>query len=116
MPTFAGYGCDRVALFQAEYRGTLTFDTDWGGDDPWNSGWGWYPPESISPSWSLFFDAGRGWSLSEAGAPGRLGPDTDTLMDVGFGVFLGDVGVYWAWPLNGEDRNVNFFVRIDHRF
>ena len=116
VPTFAGYGCDRVALFQAEYRGTLTFDTDWGGDDQWNAGWGWYPPESISPSWSLFFDAGRGWSVSELGAPGRLGPDPDTFMDVGFGVFLGDVGVYWAWPLNGEDRNVNFFVRIDHRF
>ncbi len=116
VPVYAGYGCDRVALFQAEYRGSLSFGWDLGGDDDWDEGWGWYPATSINPSWSLFFDAGRGWSLSDEGSAGRPGRDTDTLMDVGAGFFLGGLGFYWAWPLTGDDRNVNFFVRIEHRF
>jgi hypothetical protein len=115
-PVYAGYGCDRVALFQAEYRGSLSFDLGFGGDDEWDEGWGWAPGVSFDPSWSLFFDAGRGWSLAAEGTPARLGPDSDTLMDVGVGFFLGGVGLYWAWPLNGEDRNSNFFVRFSHRF
>jgi hypothetical protein len=116
VPTYAGYGCDRVALFQAEYRGSFSIDWDIGGEGEWNQGWGWNPSASFDPSWAVFFDAGRGWSLADEGSPARLGPDTDTLMDVGVGLFLGDLGLYWAWPLNGEDRNVNFFVRIAHRF
>lgn len=115
MPTWAGYGCDRVALFQAEYRGSLSFDWD-PGDDEWDPAWDWAPSVSINPSWSIFLDAGHGWSLADEGSPARLGPDSDTLMDVGFGFFLWDVGLYWAWPLNGEDRHSNFFVRLNHRF
>jgi hypothetical protein len=38
------------------------------------------------------------------------------MMDVGAGFSLGDVGAYWAWPLNGNVKNVNFFLRIAHRF
>lgn len=112
---YAGYGCDRVALFQAEYRGTFSFDLGVGSDD-WDDDWSWYPLVDLTPSWSVFFDAGRGWSLSEPGSPAFLGPDTETLMDVGLGLLLGDVGLYWAWPLNGDERDVNFFLRIDHRF
>ncbi len=115
-PVYAGYGCDRVALFQAEYRGSISFDLGFGDDEEWNEGWGWAPSVSIDPSWSVFFDAGRGWSLAEEGTPARLGPDSETLMDVGVGFFLGDIGLYWAWPLNGEDRDSNFFVRLSHRF
>ncbi|HSW28949.1 MAG TPA: polymer-forming cytoskeletal protein [Longimicrobiales bacterium] len=115
-PVYAGYGCDRVALFQAEYRGSVSFDMGLGDDDEWDEGWGWAPSVSIDPSWSVFFDAGHGWSLAKDGTPGRLGPDSETLMDVGVGFFLGDIGLYWAWPLNGEDRDSNFFVRLSHRF
>lgn len=114
IPAYAGYGCHRVALFQAEYRGSFSFDLD--PDDEWSGDWHWYPAIDLNPSWSIFFDAGRGWSLSDPHTPGYLGPDSDTLMDLGIGFFLGDVGLYWAWPLNGEDRDVNFFLRIDHRF
>ena len=64
----------------------------------------------------MFFDAGHGWSLAGEGTPAHLGPDSETLMDVGVGFFLGDLGLYWAWPLNGEDRDSNFFVRLSHRF
>ncbi len=115
-PVYAGYGCDRVALFQAEYRGSVSFDMGLGDDDEWDEGWGWAPSVSIDPSWSVFFDAGRGWSLAGEGTPARLGADSETLMDVGVGFFLGDIGLYWAWPLNGEDRDSNFFVRLSHRF
>ncbi|GMV06051.1 MAG: hypothetical protein AMXMBFR53_23270 [Gemmatimonadota bacterium] len=115
-PTYVAYGCDRVALFQAEYRGNLSLTWDFGGNENWDEGWGWYPTASISPSWSVFFDAGRGWTASEPGEPGWLGPDSETLMDVGVGFFLGDLGLYWAWPLTGDDRDVNFFIRFDHRF
>lgn len=118
-PTFARYGCDRIALFQAEYRGTLSFNMDLGSDhdDSVDRDWNWYPAIDLSPSWTVFFDAGRGWSLDDPTTPSALqGFDTRTLMDVGAGVFLGDVGLYWAWPLNGKDKGVNFFLRIAHRF
>jgi hypothetical protein len=118
-PTFAGYGCDRIALFQAEYRGSLSFNLNLGSDNnPEGSGWSWYPDIDLSPSWAVFFDAGRGWSLAgdAASIPPFVGTGTQTLMDVGAGVSLGEIGVYWAWPLNGGHKNVNFFLRIAHRF
>jgi hypothetical protein len=114
-PVFAGYGCDRIALFQAEYLGDLSFHLDLGPDE-WDEDWDWYPVIDFTPRWSVFFNAGRGWSLAETDSPAWLGPDTRTMADVGFGLFLGDLGLYWAWPLRGDDRGVNFFVRLDHRF
>jgi hypothetical protein len=116
MPVYAGYGCDRVALFQAEYRGDLFFDFDLGPGDNWDEGWDWYPAVNLHPSWSVFFNAGRGWSLADPLDPAWLGPSSSTLMDIGFGFLLGDVGLYWAWPLSGSNKDANFFLRIDHRF
>ncbi len=116
MPVFAGYGCDRVALFQAEYRGSFSFDFDLGPGDDWGDSWDWYPVIDLHPAWSVFFDAGRGWSLADPTDPAWLGPDSETLMDIGFGLHLGDIGLYWAWPLSESNKNVNFFLRIDHRF
>ncbi len=114
-PVFAGYGCDRIAMFQVEYHGDLSFNVDVGPDE-WDEDWDWYPALDFTPRWSVFFDAGRGWNLAEVGSPAWLGPDSHTMADVGFGLFLGDLGLYWAWPLRGEDRRVNFFVRLEHRF
>jgi len=116
MPVFAGYGCDRVALFQAEYRGSFPFDFDLGPGEDWGNAWDWYPVIDLHPAWSVFFDAGRGWSLADPSSPAWLGPDSETLMDVGFGLHLGGLGIYWAWPLSESNKNVNFFVRLDHRF
>ncbi len=116
LPTFGGYGCDKIALFQAEYRGRLAWNLNFGPRNEWDDKWDWYPIVDFSPSWSVFFDAGRGWSLSGPGDPGFLGSGTRTLMDTGVGLSLGELGFYWAWPLNGSDRAVNFFLRIDHRF
>jgi len=118
-PAYASYGCDRVALFQAEYRGTFTVDLGLGGGnewEEWNEDWDWYPAVDFSPSWSVFFNAGRGWSLADQTSGSFFGPDTDTYADVGVGILLGDIGLYWAYPLQGADKDVNFFLRIDHRF
>lgn len=108
---FPSYGCDRIALFQVEYRGTFDFglDFDPADEEDWED-WTWYPDVDLSPSWAVFFDAGRGWSRS----PGGI--DTDTMADLGAGLFLGDLGIYWAYPLTGENRDLNFFVRLQRRF
>ncbi|HZD05495.1 MAG TPA: hypothetical protein VE173_11265, partial [Longimicrobiales bacterium] len=110
-PVFPSYGCDRALLFQLEYRGHLSLNLDLGSDDDeWNPGWDWYPVVDLEPTWVAFFDLGRGWSESDPSL------DTRTLSDLGLGFYLGDLGFYWAWPLEGENRNVNFFVRLQRRF
>ncbi len=113
-PVVAGYGCDQIAVFQAEFRGSLFVDWDFGGgnDDIWDEDWDWYPRVEFSPDWTAFFNAGRGWTSDGLG-------DTDTLMDVGLGLYLGDLGFYYAFPLNEDengDRDGNFFIRLSRRF
>jgi len=110
------YGCDGAALVQLEYRGNLTFDLSFGPDDEeveeedeWDD-WAWYPSIDLSPSWAAFFDIGKGWSRSDDTL------DTDWVADVGLGFFLGDLGLYVALPLHGEEKDLNFFVRLHRRF
>lgn len=108
---FAWYGCDRMALFQVEYR--RHFSVDLGLDPDDETAWerrDWYPAVDLSPSWAVFFEAGRGWSRVEGGT------DTRTAADLGVGLILGDLGLYWAYPLTGDDRALNFFVRLQRRF
>ena len=113
---FPAYGCDRTLLFQAEYRGYF-FDLDLGPDDEDWEEWDWYPPVDFSPSWSAFFNLGRGWADDGAtAAPAPTRADTGTYADVGAGLFLGDLGLFWAFPLQGEDRSLNFFIRLTKRF
>ena len=111
---FASYGCDRVALFSAEYRGG--FDLHFGGfnwrDEEDEDDWGWRV--DANPNWIIFFDAARGWAQPESRARGA--EDTPTLYDVGAGILLGDIGVYGAVPLTGSDRDMKFFVRLGPRF
>ena len=109
---FPRYGCDRAVLFQVEYRSTfdVTFDLGPDDDEEWDEEWDWYPAVDLTPAWSFFFDAGRGWTENEGGV------DTSTLADVGLGLFLGDLGLYWSYPLGGEERSVNFFLRLQRRF
>ena len=54
------------------------------------------------------------WLRSAVYAPD--GRDSDTLADLGLGFFVGKVGLYLALPLTGEERDVRFFVRLQHRF
>lgn len=112
-PVYASYGCDQIALFQAEYRGELSLGWNWGRNERgWEDDWDWYPTLDFDPSWAVFFNAGRGWTADGLG-------DTDTLADVGLGLYLGDLGLYLAYPLTEDqkgEQNVNFFIRLTRRF
>ncbi|MBT8395325.1 MAG: hypothetical protein HKO65_15675 [Gemmatimonadetes bacterium] len=111
---FPSYGCDRFVLFQAEFRGHLFMDWSPGWDeegDPWDDDWNWYPDIDFSPNWAAFFNAGRAWNIGD--------DDIDTIMDVGVGIFFGDLGIYFAYPLTEDengDRDGNFFIRLSRRF
>lgn len=111
-PVFPSYGCDRAFLAQLEYRSHLSLNLDLGPDDDedWTADAGWYPVVDLDPTVVVFADLGRGWSRSDPAL------DSGTFADVGLGVYLGDLGFYWAWPLNGDDRGVNFFIRLQRRF
>lgn len=101
------YGCDQVALFQAEYRGKLALRFGWGGS-PWGeSGPGLDLGWAASPDWVAFVDAARGWARGRADEPLAL--------DLGFGVLFHRVGVYAALPL-AREGGLNFFVRLGPRF
>ncbi len=134
-----GYGCDRVALFQAEYRGGVHLDLfDWGGwddSDGWDDGWddsddsdGWRSDEPSRASrrhdrdwdgdvrfgWSAFFDAGRGWALDPSG--NGTATSAPALYDAGLGVLIGGVGLYWAHPVGNGGGSSTFFIRLGRRF
>jgi len=108
------YGCDRFALFQAEFRGRLFLDWSPGPGnpgDPWEEDWDWYPNIDFSPNWVAFFNAGKAWNLENG--------DPEVLTDVGAGLLFGDLGLYFAFPLKEDengDRNGNFFIRLSRRF
>jgi hypothetical protein len=110
---FDSYGCDRMALFQVEFRGRLPFEWDPGAGrgNPWGADRDWYPQVRFAPQWTAFLDAGRAWSLE--------GDAARTLMDAGVGFLLGDLGLYYAVPLNKEERKGRtgvFFVRLSRPF
>jgi hypothetical protein len=112
-PFYPEYGCDAIALVQAEYRGRFSFRLRWDSppwrhDDPdddddggWGIGW------DLSPEWALFVDSGRGWSVD--------GPDEPLATDVGAGILVDRLGIYFAVPLTGRS-GINLFVRLGPRF
>lgn len=112
------YGCDAVALFQAEYRGDVSFRLDlggWGEDEDAeyaDDAGGWQGVIDADFGWVFFVDAGRGWSTAADSY------DEQTAVDVGAGVLLGNLGVYFAVPVSdGRDRGgLNFFIRLAPRF
>lgn len=116
---FNGYGCDRFALFQAEYRGDLSLPAPTSrrarnGQAEEDDGEGWADVRLLDGgfSWILFVDAGAGWTSLENHH------DEDTAVDVGAGILLGDLGVYVATPVRDVyDRGgLNFFIRLAPRF
>lgn len=123
-----GYGCDRFALFQVEYIGSLDFDFDLGfgnrrdahrarsagaarggaDTEPWDWDWDW----DWDPRWAVFFDAGRGWVADGSGAV----HSTATHFEAGVGLLLDDFGVYASVPLTGNRGGVNINLRLVRRF
>ncbi len=102
------YGCDRLALVQLEYRTAFPFGRGWGRKLGWDIDLG------ETPGWTVFFDAGRAWTERVA-RDGRDEGQDDFAADVGAGLRLGRIGIYWAVPLSGRDDRINFFVRIGSR-
>jgi hypothetical protein len=113
-PYFLDYGCDRFALFQAEYRGDLSLHLRWNGDENDDAADDGRWPGSLRHGldtdfgWVLFADAGHGWAIGD-----RLN-DTDTAADVGAGVLLGRLGVYGAVPVSSHG-GFNLFIRLSPR-
>ena len=116
-PFFPRYGCDRFALFQAEYRGRFSFSLRWD-SAPWlddqeeemelveRQRW------EFAPDWIVFVDAGRGWDLENELEEDL---DEDLAVDVGVGIAIGRLGAFVALPLSGGG-GINAFVRLGPRF
>jgi hypothetical protein len=100
------FGCDQVVLFQAEYRGTLMGIF---GRERIRVG-----SENLSPHWTLFFDAGKGWSSSGWGEFART--DSPVLYDAGVGLLLGKMGIYWAKPFGEVGGGSTLTLRLGRRF
>ena len=102
------YGCDRVALVQLEYQRDFPIVRGWGRK------FGWDVDLGDVPGWVVFFDAGRAWT-DRSSQLGRGGGPDDFAADAGMGIKLGRLGLFWALPLTGARRDVNFFVRLGPR-
>jgi hypothetical protein len=111
-PVFPAYGCDRALLLQLEFRRDLPLDLDLGGgpESDWGRGWTWFPRLELVPTAVAFMDAGWGWSESDPEL------DSEAFVDAGLGLNLGDLGIFWAYPLRPGSERFNFFVRLQRRF
>jgi outer membrane protein assembly factor BamA len=116
--------CERMALFQAEYRGDIHLDLF--GSDP-REGGDWRDlGRHTGAQWTLFADAGRGWLISGPAGEDVAGlsyhsrtilPRLGTFRtDVGAGLDLGFIAVFVAKSVSQTDVPANFFVRLRHRF
>ena len=109
--------CDRVMLFQAEYRSD--FGIGWVRDDA-RDDW-WRPGFNQHASWVLFADAGRGWKIGEPDGAmtysRRSLPALSTFRaDIGMGIDFGSLGIYVAKATTTGREPVNVIVRVQHRF
>ncbi len=104
------YGCDRVVLFQAEYRLAFMGSSDLS----LGRRLGLDFEIATTPELVLFADGGRTWIEPES-LRGRLntGPG-DLRYDAGIGLRVGRLGFYLAAPLSGGG-GVNFFLRLGPR-
>ncbi len=105
---FPFYGCDRYVLFQAQLEGYFGFeigDTDLDFRDE-----GLALNLELVPRWILFFDAAQAW------AQGNIGPfqrsDESRRYDAGGGIAFGDLGFYLGVPLEGDNKDLQFVVRL----
>jgi len=110
--------CERMVLFQAEYRGDLWLSMfgDWQFTDSWRHG-GW----RHRAQWVVFTDAGRGWLVGNR--VGDLQYPTDQLprlstfkTDIGVGFDAGLIGLFVAKSVSDSKEPPNFFVRVGKRF
>lgn len=112
--TVPGYGCQRFALFQAEYRTGLDFDFRWDHSQVSRDVYGDVFSVEFEPTVVLFYDAGAAWSSGE-GFIDHLTVSNNWVADVGGGLDFGGIGIYTAYPLVGSG-GFNFLVRLTGRF
>ena len=100
--------CDRLVLFQAEFRTGSSFDvgdSDEDDDEWWGWRGHWFDWDDFH--FVLFTDAGAAWNGSNT--PDRLS------WDVGAGINVGGFGLYFARALE-EGRPVRGVLRLHRRF
>lgn len=102
------YGCDHLTLLQLEYHSAI------GSARGLIRRLGWDFDLGDTPSWVVFFDAGRSWNQEKSLEGRDVGLD-DLVADAGVGLRIGQLGLYWAYPISGRNRSINFFVRLGHR-
>lgn len=105
---FPYYGCDRLLLLQFEYQAGLPLVRALGRRLGFRGDLG----ESLG--WVFFFDSGRAWTDAHA-RDGRGGGQDAFAADVGLGIRIERIGLYWGLPLSGRGQGLNFFVRIGPR-
>ncbi|MGH7545694.1 MAG: hypothetical protein ACREKI_05875 [Gemmatimonadota bacterium] len=109
--TEPGYGCERYALVQVQYRGSPRFKIGWGGDSDEPG------PDRfrlrLEPALVLFYDVGTAWDVT--GFWSHLTQSRNWVADIGFGVELGGPGIYVALPLREGAKGSNFFIRLARR-
>ena len=109
--------CDRVMLFQAEFRGS--FGIGWARDDG-RDDW-WRPGLNRRASWVLFANAGRGWKVGVPSGAMTYSknalPELSTFRaDIGTGLDFGSIGVYVAKATTTAREPMNVFFRVQQRF
>lgn len=106
--------CDRVALMQIEYRGALSWET--GGMREAK----WWPTELDTPTWSIFYDVGRGWRAKDDGTTTYAVTSFPALntfkSDLGMGLDFGDVSIALAKSITDHSEPLNVVVRLSRRF
>jgi hypothetical protein len=110
--------CDRVLLFQAEFRGHASlrwvYDPDRDGDGGSGLLAAWVDGLDVV----LFANAGTGWLVGEG--PGRhaanaIPPLDSWLADLGVGLDWGGLGIYAAKSI-ASDEPARMALRLTHRF
>ncbi len=112
--TVSDYGCERFALFQAEYRSGLDFHFHWDYDQGPEDFYGDVFSADFDPTIVLFYNAGAAWDTRESYLD-HLTDSDNWLADIGGGIELGGLGFYTAYPLTGSG-GFNFIVRLSTRF
>ncbi len=107
-----GYGCQRFALFQAEYRSGLNFRFHWDHREVPGDITGDIFSVQFNPAVVLFYNAGVAWD--DEGWFDYLGDSDNWVADVGAGIDFGGLGLYLAYPLVGSGE-FNFFARLTAR-
>ena len=109
--------CDRVALVQVELRSGFFWSAMRNdASDDW-----WRPGFNHRAQWVLFADAGRGWRVGTQDNgftyPAHELPGFGTYKtDLGIGLDLGGLGVYWAKSASDAREPARFLIRLERRF